>query len=276
MVKSAVLEFLVPGAVSRELNTAIVGRQVLCLERADSTNNAAWKEALAGAEEGTVVFAEAQTAGRGRMGRRWFSPAGSGLLLSVVLCPGLDAHQSHLITVMASVAVAEALREHAHVAARIRWPNDICVNDRKVAGILVEGRALATGATFVLGIGINVNTRRDEFPAALRESATSLAVEAGERFSRTETARLVLRSLDRWYGDLRAGDTGRIANQWRTLSSTLGQQVVLLENGREYRGTVLDLSMEDGLIVRLDHGLTRVFCTHAVTLRHVPGSSEER
>lgn len=265
---------LIPREVSRELATAIIGRHIHCIEQADSTNNIAWQKALAGAEEGTTVFAEQQTTGRGRLGRVWFSPKSAGLLMSVILAPKLDANQSHILTAMASVAVAQAIRDQAHIAARIRWPNDIYIGNRKIAGILVEGRALATGVTFVVGIGLNVNTRKNDFPVEFSEHATSLAIETGKQFSRIETARFVLRALDRWYRDLCYGDMGRIANQWRTLSSTLGHQVVLSENGREYRGTVLDLSVEDGLIVRLDRGLTRIFRSHAVTLRHLHGNAD--
>lgn len=266
---------LIPRELSRELATAIIGRDLHCLEQADSTNNIAWQKALAGAAEGTTVFAEQQTAGRGRLGRAWFSSKSDGLLMSVILTPNLEAGQSHILTAMASVAVAQAIRDQAHIAARIRWPNDIYIGNRKIAGILVEGRALATGVTFVVGIGLNVNTQTNDFPIELREHATSLAIETGNPFSRIETARFILRSLDRWYRDLCYGDMGRIANQWRTLSSTLGHQVVLSENGHEYRGTVLDLSVEDGLIVRLDRGLTRIFRSHAVTLRHLHGNAKD-
>ena len=168
------------------------------------------------------------------------------------------------------MAVAEALDEWPALHARIRWPNDITIRDRKVAGILVEGRSLATGAAFVLGIGLNVNTPARDFPPELRETATSLAAETGEPFDRGEVARALLASLDRWYGDLRQGEYGHIARRWRRLSSTMGERVSLLENGREFRGRVLDLSLEDGLIVRLDEGVTRIFHPSTVTLQQLP------
>jgi len=266
---------LIAREIGRELGTAVVGRRIACLERVGSTNDAAWEEALSGAEEGTVIFAEEQTAGRGRMGRRWFSPRGAGLWMSVVFRPALSVQQSHQLTAMASVAVAQAMREEFQVAARIRWPNDVYIENRKVAGILVEGRALATGVTFVVGVGVNVNAVEADFPVELQEFATSLAIETGRRVPRVDVAQFVLRSLDRWYRDLCSGDMGRIANEWRQLSSTLGRQVALAAEGHEYRGTVLDLSMEDGLIVRLDSGLTRVFRGNSVTLRHLSGGPRD-
>ena len=263
-------EGLIPYEITRALNTAVMGLRVEVVPRTPSTNDAAWAAALAGAPEGTVIFAEEQTAGRGRMGRQWHSPPRLNLLMSVILRPALSADQANYLTVTSSVAVAQAVREHLPLQARIRWPNDITVKERKLSGILVEGRTLATGAAFVLGIGLNVNMRPEHFPPELRGIATSLAIETGAPVSRIEAARWVLASLDRWYRDLRFGDYGRIARCWRRLSSTLGERVVLIENGREFRGRVLDLSMEDGLIVRLDEGVTRLFHPSTVTLRQLP------
>lgn len=263
-------EGLIPYEITRALNTTVMGLRVEVLPRTGSTNDAAWAAALAGAPEGTVIFAEEQTAGRGRMGRQWHSPPRLNLLMSVILRPALSADQANYLTVTSSVAVAQALREHLPLQARIRWPNDITVKERKLSGILVEGRTLATGAAFVLGIGINVNMRPEHFPPELRDIATSLAIETRAPVPRIEAARWVLTSLDRWYRDLRFGDYGRIAQCWRRLSSTLGERVALIENGREFRGRVLDLSMEDGLIVRLDEGVTRLFHPSTVTLRQLP------
>ncbi len=256
--------------VTRDLRTEIMGRRVIALERTTSTNDIAWQQAFSGAPEGTVVFADEQTQGRGRMGRTWHSPSRTGLLMSVVLRPELDPQQANLLTVMASVAVAESLRESLRLPARIRWPNDITIRDRKVAGLLVEGRSLATGSAFVLGVGLNVNTQREQFAAELGDSATSLALEAGRELSRVDVARSLLRAIERWYTDLRSGDYGPIARHWRRLSSTLGRRVALTKKDREFRGRVLDLSLEDGLIVRLDQGVTRVFHSATVTLRQLP------
>jgi BirA family biotin operon repressor/biotin-[acetyl-CoA-carboxylase] ligase len=263
-------ERLIPYEITRALPVDVIGRRVIVLEQTNSTNDVAWAEALTGAPEGTVVFAEEQIAGRGRMGRRWHSPSRRSLLFSVILRPALEAGQANYLTVTSSVAVAQALRENLPLQARIRWPNDITIKERKVSGILVEGRTLATGAAFVLGVGLNVNMRPEDYPHELRGIATSLAIETGAPVARIEAARWVLASLDRWYRDLRFGDYGRIARCWRRLSSTLGERVVLIENGREFRGRVLDLSMEDGLIVRLDEGVTRLFHPSTVTLRQLP------
>ncbi len=255
--------------IAEGLRTQVIGSRLVTLGVVPSTNDVAWQEALAGAPEGAVVLAEMQSAGRGRMGRSWLAPCGAGILASVVLRPTLDPNRSNLLTVMSAVAVAQALRDQMRLQARIRWPNDITIKGRKVAGILVESRSLPTGGAFVLGIGLNVNMRQKDFPADLDQEATSLLMETGVVQDRAEILRWLLRSLERWYRDLRYGDFGRIARRWRELSSTLGQRVLMIENGREYKGRVLDLSMEDGLIVRLDEGITRIFHPSTVTLRQL-------
>ncbi len=261
---------LIPREIQRELHTAVIGRSVAVLSSTASTNDEAWKQAGNGAAEGAVVLAEEQTAGRGRMGRSWQAPRGSGVLMSILLHPRLEIRQSHALTAMSSVAVAQSIREHLQVPARIRWPNDIFIGEHKVAGILVEGRPSSSGAQFVLGIGVNVNLGEEEFPPELQGIATSLSAATGHAVERVELVRWLLQSLDRWYRDLRSGDIGRIANHWRQLSSTLGRRVALLEDGHEFRGMVLDLCMEEGLIVRLDEGLTRIFRPATATLRHLP------
>ena len=258
---------IIASEVSRRLATRIIGSRIIVLDRITSTNDAAWQEALADAPDGAVVTAEEQTAGRGRMGRSWQAPSQTSLLMSIILRPELKAHQGDLLTVMSAVAVAEALRKNLPLQARIRWPNDIMIKERKVAGILVEGRLLATGSVFVIGIGLNVSTQKDVFPEELRDIATSLALETNTIPNRIDVMQWVLHSLDQWYRKLRVGEYGAIACCWRELSSTLGRRVVLIENGNEYQGTVLDLSLEDGLIVRLDGGMTKVFHPATVSLR---------
>ena len=260
---------IIPREVQRECSDIQMGRHLVVCDVVDSTNDLAWEQALHGAPEGTIVVADEQRLGRGRMGRKWLAPPGSGLLLSLVLRPPFTSARGHALTAMASVAVADTIRDHLAVPARIRWPNDIYVGNRKLAGILVEGRTLATGATFVVGIGINVNLAPEEMPPEVQQTAVSLSVACGKRLDRVELLCWLMHALERWYRDLKSNDTGRIANHWRQLSSTLGHRVALVEDGREVRGTVLDLSMDEGLIVRLDEGLTKIFRPSTVTVRHL-------
>jgi len=262
---------LIAREISRNLHTRVVGGRIIVLDRVGSTNDVAWRETNKGAPDGTAIFAEEQTTGRGRMGRTWIASRESALIMSVVLRPDLDAQHGCLMTVTSAVAVAQALLDGLPIQPRIRWPNDIMIGERKVAGILVESRNLSWGAAYVVGIGLNVSTAPEDFPADFCRTATCLTREAGVPVDRTAIAQAILQALDRWYRDLNFGDYGRIAQRWRELSSTLGKRVLLIDNGEEWRGRVLDLSLEDGLIVRLDEGLTRIFHPSTVTLRHLPG-----
>jgi len=245
--------------IVRDLGSRVIGRNVLCLEAAGSTNDVAWERARLGAPEGLTVLAEHQTQGRGRLGRRWESPPRTGLLMSVILKPGLAPERVSALTIVGAVGVTEALQESLHVPALIRWPNDIVLRGRKLGGILVEARKTEANTDFVLGIGLNVNLAEDDMPAELRPAATSLQMELGRKADRIGVARAVLRALDRWYGELRAGHYHFISGHWRQYSATLGGRITILENGRRYTGRVLDMSLEDGLILRLDSGVTRVF-----------------
>ena len=250
---------LLPYEVSRGLGTTVIGARILAFETVGSTNDIAWSQASAAAPEGAVFFAEEQTAGRGRMGRQWVCPRGKGLLMSIVLRPKLDVSKQPVLTIMAAVAAARALQEVYQVPALIRWPNDLLVRKRKVGGILVEARALKNGSVFVLGIGLNTGLEPADIPEGLKGIATSLTIETRRRVDRVGCARALLRSLDRWYTATRRGEYGLIAEEWRHLSSTLGQRVTLADGEQDYHGRVLDLSLEDGLILRLDSGVTRVF-----------------
>ncbi len=257
---------LLPDEIKRDLGTDIIGHDVISLDKIESTNDAARRKFDEGASEGLAVFAEHQTRGRGRLGREWTSPPRSGLLMSVILTPGLKHERLSVLTTMAAVAVSEAIQEMASVPAMIRWPNDIMLRGRKLGGILVEGWANAGSPAFVLGIGLNINLAEEQFPAGLRPIATSLSIETGRTLDRIEIARGLLRSLDRWYGEMRAGHDALISQHWRQRSSTLGQRITIVENGQRYTGRALDISLQEGLILQLDRGITRVFDASRVTV----------
>jgi len=252
--------------IVRDLGTQVIGRDVICMEETGSTNDVAWEHWRRGARDGLTVLAEEQTAGRGRFGRRWECPPRAGVLMSVLLRPGLARAQTTLLTVLGAVGVVEALQESFRLPALIRWPNDIVVRGRKMGGILVEAREAAGRTDFVLGLGLNVNLTESQMPAELRPIATSVQMELGHPAERIAVLRALLRALDRWYAELRAGHYHFIGNHWRQYSATLGERVTIEENGRRYTGRVVDLALEEGLILRLDSGATRVFDGTRVTL----------
>ncbi|HJQ73849.1 MAG TPA: biotin--[acetyl-CoA-carboxylase] ligase [Gaiellaceae bacterium] len=179
-------------------------RRVVRLDATGSTNDDARRLAQEGAPEGTVVIARSQSAGRGRLGRSWHSPYGSGLYLSIVLRPQEPLEQVGRYALVAALAALEACHASGATGARVKWPNDILVDGRKVAGILAELRAGGGGAELVLGFGLNVGTPPEGYPAELA-AVTSLSAAAGRTVDVDETAPALLESLDRWIGHLRRG-----------------------------------------------------------------------
>ena len=253
-----------PDELTYGLDTAVIGRNIVVLERVSSTNDAAWELAGNGAADGLVVLAEEQTHGRGRMGRSWFSPRG-GLWMSIVLIPGQPAERATAITMAASVAVARAIRTFPGCDASIRWPNDILIDGRKVAGVMVEtGSSRSLHGTFILGIGVDVNCT--EFPREIEPLATALAVHAGGKIRPADLARLIIRFLDELYSQIVRGEHAAIGDEWLALSSTVGQRITIMRNGRTYRGEVVDMDPVAGLMVRLDSGFVRAFKGEHVTV----------
>ncbi|MBI2930569.1 MAG: biotin--[acetyl-CoA-carboxylase] ligase [Planctomycetes bacterium] len=248
---------LTADSIRARLHTRIVGRKIVCLEVCESTNDRAWQEALAGAPDGTTVFAEEQTKGRGRFGRTWFAPRGTAVLCSVVLRPQIQVERVPLITASAALAAAEAVEDIAGVEARIRFPNDVLVGGRKIAGILVESRFISSQPDlFIVGIGVNVAFGRADLPEDLREAATSLAIERGAEVSRVRVARALLEALDRWYREIDGG-LRAIRKAWRERSAILGRKVRVRESGRTTVGVVDEVDPIEGLVLRLESGHVR-------------------
>lgn len=245
--------------VRRGLATRIVGREIHAYDLVTSTNDVVWELAGRGAEEGTVVFAEEQTRGRGRLGRTWWSPRGKGIWMSVLLRPPVREGVVPMTTIIGALATADAIRSAARLPAMIRWPNDVIIEEKKAAGVLVEARVGSAGRELVLGIGIDVNAGAAEMPEEIAGLATSLSEAAGEEIDRPELARAVLQELDRWYQIKLDGDAEAVNRRWRELSATLGHRITLEERGRRYEGDVVDVDIRLGLALRLGRGGIRHF-----------------
>lgn len=243
---------LIGPEVSWNLNTKIFGKRIYSFKKTDSTNTSAYNLAEGGEPEGSVVFAEEQLRGRGRFRREWISPRG-GIYMSLILRPGLEPVNTARITLSAAVAVTEAIREITNLQARIKWPNDILVNKRKVSGILTEMKAQQDEIEFViLGIGINVNNSAGDLP----EGASSLKDESGETVSKVGLAKKMLGLLEGYYLKIQDGFSG-VIEEWRKLSDTLGRRVKVHAHGRVLEGQALDVDENGGLIVRLDSGFNK-------------------
>ena len=211
----------------------------------DSTNRYLLAEARAGAPDGVVAVADHQSAGRGRLGRSWEAAPGAALLVSVLLRPALDPEQLGLCTMAAGLALVGAVRSVSGVVAGLKWPNDLVVGDRKLAGLLAEAD-LAAGAVRAVVVGAGCNLAVGGYPPDLAELATSVAEESGRPVARDAVLEAFLDDLDRWLADL-----GALPAAYRSASATLGRRVrVELGADRVLSGTAVDLTPTGALVVR--------------------------
>ncbi|HSB21234.1 MAG TPA: biotin--[acetyl-CoA-carboxylase] ligase [Anaeromyxobacteraceae bacterium] len=236
------------------LATHDLGQVLHCFEELASTNDTARQLAEEGAAHGEVVIAERQTAGRGRRGRGWISPPGRNLHLSAVLRPDLPPLRAPEITLVASVGLCHAVRR-AGADAGIKWPNDLVVGERKLGGILTEMAAEADRVQWVvLGVGVNLNSRPEDFPEELRPAVTSVAAERGQPVPRALFAAAALALLEEWLDRYAEGGFAAVRDEWRVLSDTLGRQVRVAAEGREIRGLAEDVDESGALLVRTGGG----------------------
>jgi len=197
------LDGLVAEELQADLGSAAIGREIIVLEQTGSTNDAILQIATADSNEGLVLFAEHQTAGRGQRGNRWESAAGKGLWFSILLRPRIDLASSPQLTAWAAEAISGAIENEFSLTATIKLPNDVQIDERKVAGVLVEMRAQKNAPHLAIaGIGINVNQSREDFPKELQSRAISLAMARGKQVDRQKFAIALLRKLDRTYREL--------------------------------------------------------------------------
>lgn len=229
--------------------------QIIFHRELPSTQEVARKLALEGAGEGTVVLAERQTSGRGRMGRSWSSPLG-GVYLSIILRPRLAPPEALRLSLLAGVAVARTIRKVSGLKPYLKWPNDVLLGAKKVAGILCELGAETDRVNYViLGIGVNVN---NDPPQELSEVATSLKRESGREIPRTEFIRVLLPELESLYRQLMEEGFKPIRQAWKELSSTLGSRVMVSSLGEVLQGEALDIDEDGALILRTSDGLRKV------------------
>ena len=253
---------LLPLLATREL-----GRTVHHHETIDSTNRAAFELAQDGAYHGELVVAEAQTAGKGRRGRAWASPAGKNLYCSVVLRPEIPPARAPELTLVAAVALAETLRE-AGADAGIKWPNDVVIGGKKIAGILTELSADVERVQFVVvGLGVNLNASSDDFPPEVAEVATSLKVARGSAVPRALFTAALLTRLEQWLDTWAEQGFGPVRQAWKKLSTILGQDVLVRSEQKELRGVAEDIDETGALILRVDGKVERVLAGDVEQLR---------
>lgn len=232
------------------LGTDFIGRSVAYYESTGSTMDLARTEAEGDVREGAIVLADEQTAGRGRQGRSWISPPGVNLYVTLILRPALD-HLRYL-SIIAPLAVCHAIEETTGLVARIKWPNDVLIDDKKVCGVLAESEIEDEAVRYALvGIGVNVNV--DVAPySEIRELATSLRTELQREVSREEVLAAVLNHFEKLYQAVRRGEVVSVG--WKKRLSTLGKLIQVQSAGHTEEGVVVDADSDGALILRRDDG----------------------
>ena len=261
------------GELSGPLAGALVGSKLLCLDCIDSTNTECKRQAMSGAPEGLVVTAEEQTGGRGRRGRGFQSPRGTGLYLSALFRPALELSQVSDFTAWVAVAVCDGIEACCHIRPQIKWTNDIVFQGKKLVGILTElGMESESGALdyMVTGIGINVNHGPEDFVPEIRDMASSLAQILGRPVRRAELAAQVMLALDRMYAGY-PENKAEYLEKYRASCVTTGRQVQLITPASRREAFAREIDDQFNLVVELPGGARETICAGEVSVRGMYG-----
>ena len=248
---------LLPAEIRAQLTSTVLGQEIHYFSEVDSTNNEAKKLAANDCPEGTIVVAETQVTGRGRLARGWFSPFGKGIWLSVVLRPPFGPMDAAKCTLMAAVGVNRAINAVTGAGCGIKWPNDILWNNRKVVGILTEMSAEMDVINYVV-IGMGINVTIEEFPSELATIATSLSIATGHSISRVKLLTAILAELEIVYMSVKKSGFAPVLAAWRQESVTLGQQVDVQGFDRSFTGVAVDIDDDGALLVKTPQCVERV------------------
>lgn len=251
--------------VSRDLNTKFIGKKIHYFESVSTTMHEAMQLGLEGAPEGTLVLAESQTRGKGRLGRLWLSPKYKGIYLSLILRPEISPEQASILTLLAAVSICEAIKKIAGIDANIKWPNDILIGNKKLGGILTELSAEMDKVSFVtIGIGLNVNNDKK----SLISTATSLREHRKESINRVALLQEILRRIEENYLIFQKKGPRHIIEKWREHNITLGKMIKVYCHKEHITGQAIDIDIDGGLLVRKDSGFTeKVFSGDVVHCR---------
>ena len=234
------------------LNTNILGREVLYYAETTSTNDIAIELAGRDAKEGTLVIADSQTRGRGRLDRKWVAPAGTSILASLILRPAIELSQVNRIVLITTISIIHAIRNVTNLSALVKWPNDIVINGRKAAGILAESKTEKNSLNFVVvGFGVNVNIKKGSFPEEITDIATSLSIESGREVSRIYLLQEILKQIESRYLRLNGNS---FLDEWKSLSATIGSQIQIEYPDSTRTGLATDIDENGALIIQLDTG----------------------
>lgn len=263
-------DILTYGEIVDGLNTKFIGRKIIHFNDIDSTNSKAKELASLGAEDGTVIIAEEQTMGKGRLGRNFISPWGKGIWMSIILKPDISPLNVSMVTQIAAAAINEALKE-MQIETLIKWPNDILLNKKKLCGILTEMSAELTKVNFiVMGIGINVNVEEDDFTEEVKETATSIKIETGKSVDRKEIVSRILNNFEELYEDfVEREDIERTIDICRENSILMGREIRVIKRGVSINAKVLDIDNKGQLVVQYEDGKVENLISGEISIRGV-------
>lgn len=228
----------------------MIGDNIVRCGQVTSTNDIARELAAGGCQDGTVVTASSQTKGRGRFDREWFSPEGHGIYLSILIKDNIPAGSSPLLSFVSALSVAVAVKDLTGLHASIKWPNDVLVNSKKIAGILIE----KSKGYYIVGIGVNLNNRSGQFPKEFSGKASSLLEETGNIYDKDEFLSSLLRSFDLQYNDFMKNGAVEIVRRTKEMSATLGSSLKIRTDGSVYEGKVADIDGSGSLLLELADG----------------------
>ncbi|MDF2532712.1 MAG: biotin--[acetyl-CoA-carboxylase] ligase [Clostridia bacterium] len=264
---------LQPQEMKGNINTEVIGQNLTFFEQVDSTNLYAKQIAEGGFLDGTVIMADEQLNGRGRMGRSWVSPKGKGIWMTIMLKPKINPADASKVTLLAACAICRAIEEICGLYTKIKWPNDIVLNGKKLCGILTEMSAEIDEINYlIIGIGVNVNIDLDDFPKELQDIATSIKIEKGDKVIRKELAAAIINNFERYYkGFIKTGSIKDYINEYKEKSAVLGKEVIVKSSILELQGTVVDISEEGQLQLELKDGSIKEIISGEVSLRGLTG-----
>nr|WP_263325926.1 biotin--[acetyl-CoA-carboxylase] ligase [Neobacillus sp. Marseille-Q6967] len=238
------------------LKTKFIGKNIHYEESVESTQKIAHRVSYEDAPEGTVIIAEEQRSGRGRMDRKWHSPKYTGIWMSLILRPNIPLSKAPQLTLLAAVAIVQAIEEHSDLTPEIKWPNDILINGKKVTGILTELQAEADRInSVIIGIGMNVNQTKEDFPDDLQEIATSLTIEKGETISRAELIRLIFFKLETLYLLFLEKGFKPIKLLWESYAISIGKQITARTVLTTIVGKAMGITEEGVLKIEDENGV---------------------
>lgn len=257
--------------IEKYLNTEFIGRKIHYFDSIDSTNNKAKQIALEEAE-GTLVIGEQQIEGKGRLGRKWISPSGKGIWMSIILKPDIEPYSVGSITLLGAASVYKAL-ENMSIDSQIKWPNDILIDGKKISGILTEMNAELNRINYlVMGIGINVNLDQEDIPEELRDKATSIKIKEGQAIDRKKLLANIVNEFEGLYKSfINEGNNSKAIDICRENSATIGKEVKIVQGKEEKIGKALNINDKGELVVEFNDGTIKSIFAGEVSVRGLDG-----